>query len=138
MLVSKKSRLLPPPSDRILRSAQAESKRLIGSGEESFEPITTSLIINIASQIMEGSPPLNADSIFGTDGITSWRTATTYGIGEPSPMLPSATECATAVSAISSTPRTTSASGASYRSNDATSGVTYSGTCKFTTYGYTG
>jgi hypothetical protein len=80
MLVSKKSRLLPPPSDRILRSARAESKRLIGSGEESFEPITTSVIINIAPQIMEGSPPLNADSILE-------RMASPVG-GQPPPMEP--------------------------------------------------
>jgi hypothetical protein len=50
-------------------------------------------------------------------------------------VLSFATKCATIVSAISSISKTTSASGANYRSNDATSGVTYSGTCKFTTYG---
>jgi hypothetical protein len=63
MLVSKKSRSLPPPSDRILRSARAESKRLICSGEENFESITTSVIINIGPQSMEGSSLLNTDSI---------------------------------------------------------------------------
>jgi hypothetical protein len=78
MLVSKKSRSLPPPSDRVLRSARAESKRLICSGEESFEPITTSVIINIAPQIMEG--PLNADSILE-------RMASPVG-GQPPPMEP--------------------------------------------------
>jgi hypothetical protein len=80
MLVSKKSRSLPPPSDRVLKSARAESKRLICSREESFEPITTSVIINIAPQIMEGSPPLNADSILE-------RMASPVG-GHPPPMEP--------------------------------------------------
>jgi hypothetical protein len=63
-----------------LRSARAESKRLRGSGEESFEPITTSVIINIAPQIMEGSPPLNTDSILE-------RMASPVG-GQPPPMEP--------------------------------------------------
>ena len=69
--------------------------------------------------------------------MTSWRIATTYGTSEPSPMLSSATKCATAVLAISSTLGTTFAIGANYRSNDATSRVTYFDTCKFTIYGYT-
>jgi hypothetical protein len=80
MLVSKKSKSLPPPSDRILRSARAESKRLICSGEENFEPITTSVIINIGLQSMEGSSPLNADSILE-------RMASPVG-GQPPPMEP--------------------------------------------------
>jgi hypothetical protein len=80
MLVSKKSRSLLPPSDRILRSARAESKRLICSGEENFEPITTSVIINIGPQNMEGSSPLNADSILE-------RMASPVG-RQPSPMEP--------------------------------------------------
>jgi hypothetical protein len=63
MPVSKKSRTLPPPSDRILRSARTESKRLVYSGKDNFEPITTSVIINIGPQIMKGSSPPNVDSI---------------------------------------------------------------------------
>jgi hypothetical protein len=154
MLVSKKSRSLPPPSDRILRSARAESKRLICSGEESFEPITTLVIINIAPQIMEGSPPLNADSILE-------RMASLVG-GQPPPMEPvnphpcyhppppmepvNPHPCYHPPPNVQPqyqqfhqhplSPRTTSASGASYRSNDVTLEVTYSGTCKFITYGY--
>jgi hypothetical protein len=78
MLVIKKSRSLPPPSDRILKSARAENKRLICSGEENFEPITTLVIINIGLQGMEGSSPLNADSILE-------RMASPVG-GQPPPM----------------------------------------------------
>jgi hypothetical protein len=80
MPVSKKSRTLPPSSDRILRSARVESKRLICSGKDNFEPITTSVIINIGPQIMEGSSPPNANSILE-------RMASLVG-GQPPPMEP--------------------------------------------------
>jgi hypothetical protein len=63
MPVSKKSRILTPPSDRILKSTQVGIKRLLCSRKDNFEPITTSVIINIGPQIMEGSSPSNPDSI---------------------------------------------------------------------------
>ena len=76
MPVGKKSRPLPLPSDKVLRSALAE--RLICSGEDNFEPITTSVIINIDSQVMEGSSPLDVDTFLD-------RMASPVG-GRPPPM----------------------------------------------------
>jgi hypothetical protein len=63
MLVSKKSRTLSPPSDRTLRSDQVGIKRLLCSRKYNFEPITTSVIINIGPQIIEGSSLPNPNSI---------------------------------------------------------------------------
>jgi hypothetical protein len=63
MLVSKKSKIFPPPSDRVLGSAQIIINRLVCSRENNSEPIATSGFINIGPQIMEGSSPPNPDSI---------------------------------------------------------------------------